>query len=143
MRYVVLSMLFMGLGCRTETLVDPEVVKEADRVFARQTAARGVDGWIDAFASDGKLVSGAGVTEGLDAIRAAMAVLDDPGYSLTWEPVYAEASGDLGYTHGTYRRESLDSDGNPVVETGRYVTIFRRDASGAWKVVLDIGNPAP
>lgn len=56
--------------------VDPETLKQADRVFAEQTAERGLDGWVDAFAPDGKLVSRGGVTEGHDAIRAAMGALD-------------------------------------------------------------------
>ena len=116
---------------------------EADRDFARETAERGTAGWVDAFASDGKLVGGGGVIEGHDAIREAMGALDDADYSLAWEPVFAEASGNLGYTHGTYRRETVDGDGNPVLETGRYVTIWRRDEDGQWRVVLDIGNPAP
>ena len=131
------------MACGRTTVVDPETLKQADRVFAEQTAQLGLDGWVEAFAPDGKLVGGASVTEGHDAIRAAMGALDKPDYSLAWEPLFAEGSGDLGYTHGTYRRERVDSEGNTVVETGRYVTIFRRNTDGEWKVVLDIGNPAP
>jgi len=56
------------------------------------------------------------------------------------EPLFAEGSGDLGYTHGTYRRERVNSEDEAVVETGRYVTIWRRNADGKWKVVLDIGT---
>ena len=122
------------------TGVDPEVLKQADRIFAEQTAERGLDGWVEAFAPDGKLVSRDGVTEGHDAIRATMGALDRSDFSLSWEPLFAEGSGDLGYTHGTYRRERVDSEGKAVVETGRYVTIWRRNADGKWKVVLDIGT---
>lgn len=118
---------------------------EADRAFARDTALRGVDGWVSAFAEDGKMVGGGPIVEGHEAIREAMEALSRPGYSLTWEPVFAEAaaSGDLGYTHGTYRREVRREEGEPFVETGRYVTIWRRDSGGAFKVVLDVGSPDP
>ncbi len=134
---ICLSSLY---GCDRTTVVDPETLKQADRVFAEETAERGLDGWVEAFALDGKLVSGNGVTEGHDDIRIAMGALDRPDFSLSWEPLFAEGSGDLGYTHGTYRRERVDSEGNPVVQTGRYVTIWRRNADGEWKVVLDIGT---
>ena len=118
---------------------------EADRNFARDTASRGVDGWVEAFAEDGKMVSGGPILEGHAAIREAMGALSRPGYSLGWEPLFAEvsSSGDLGFTHGTYRREVQREGGEPIVETGRYVTIWRRDPPGVWKVVLDIGNPTP
>ena len=131
------------LACSSPPAADPNVIMEADRVFATDTANRGVDGWVEAFAEDGKLFGGGQIIEGPGPIRAAMAALDDPDYSLTWEPVSAEVSGDLGYTHGTYRREVLDPEGNPMVETGRYVTIWRQDPGGGWKVVVDIGSPAP
>ena len=55
-----------------------------------------LDGWVEAFALDGKLVSGNGVTEGHDGIRIAMGALDRPDFSLSWEPLFAEGSGDLG-----------------------------------------------
>jgi ketosteroid isomerase-like protein len=116
---------------------------DADRKFASDTAELGTSGWVETFAVDGKLVSGGGVVEGRQAVGDAMRSLDDPGYSLSWEPDFAEGSGDLGYTYGTYRRETLDEMGEPVLETGRYVTIWRRDSAGQWKVALDIGSPAP
>ena len=119
-----------------------EELMEADRVFKRETEQRGVDGWVDAFARDGRMFGGT-VIEGHDAIREAMADLADPNFSLEWEPVFAEvsSSGDLGYTHGTYRRSFRDENDELVVQTGRYVTIWRRDDAGAWKVALDIGDP--
>lgn len=139
---MTMCLLSSSLGCTT-TVVDPEELMAADRRFQGETAERGTSGWVDAFAHDGKLVSGGGVIEGKAAIRDAMGVLDSPDYSLTWEPEFAEASGELGYTYGTYTRTTNDTAGNAAVETGRYVTVWRREADGGWKVVLDMGSPAP
>jgi len=33
--------------------------------------------------------------------------------------------------------------GNPVVTSGRYITIWRKQPDGAWKVVLDAGSNEP
>ena len=57
---------------------------------------------------------------------------------LTWAPDAAEvsASGDLGYTIGTYRRTAGGKTG-----TGSYVTIWKKSSDGAWRVAVDIGTP--
>jgi ketosteroid isomerase-like protein len=31
-------------------------------------------------------------------------------------------------------------DGQTVIETGKYTTIWKRQKDGTWKVVLDMGN---
>jgi ketosteroid isomerase-like protein len=149
MKWLVMgALVWASSGCVREAKAPMDLARleqdlmEADRHFKEDTEQRGVDGWVDAFANDGRMFGG-GIVEGPDAIREAMAVLDDPDFSLEWEPVFAEvsSSGDLGYTHGTYRRSFTGEDGETVVQTGRYVTIWRHDESGAWKAVLDIGDP--
>ncbi|MBI4420961.1 MAG: DUF4440 domain-containing protein, partial [Gemmatimonadetes bacterium] len=49
------------------------------------------------------------------------------------------ASGDLGYTVGLFQSRRLDAAGKPVVGTGKYVTIWRKQADGSWKAMLDLG----
>ena len=64
--------------------------------------------------------------------------------SLTWEPDKEEmaASGDLGYTYGRYRYRGNGPDGRPVVHNGKYVTIWRKEQDGRWRIVVDIGTPS-
>lgn len=47
-------------------------------------------------------------------------------------------AGDLGYTFGVY---SITVPGGRGGETGDYLRIFRRDAKGTWRVVLDATSP--
>jgi ketosteroid isomerase-like protein len=65
--------------------------------------------------------------------------------TLSWYPTFADISrtGDLGYTTGPYEFRS-EKPGDPV-RHGNYVSLWRKQADGAWKVVLDTGitNPAP
>lgn len=77
---------------------------------------------------------------GKDSIYAYLYSRADSLYQLTWQPVYAgiAASGDLGYTYGTYiflDKTTRDST------AGTYVSIWKSDAAGNWKYVLDTGNP--
>lgn len=59
---------------------------------------------------------------------------------LTWTPIFADISeaGDLGFTTGPYefRRGSEEK----AVGHGYYVSLWRKTADGAWKVLLDIGT---
>jgi ketosteroid isomerase-like protein len=60
-----------------------------------------------------------------------------PGFSLEFAPTKAEvaASGDLGYTTGTYQ-----STMGGVAEKGKYVTAWKKQSDGEWKVTDDIFN---
>ena len=40
-------------------------------------------------------------------------------------------------------RELADSDGKPQVEKGTYLTTWRKQKDGTWKVVSDVGSPDP
>ena len=66
----------------------------------------------------------------------------DSSYTLTWEPVAAElsSSGDIGYTYGIYtvQMKNMPTD---KADKGTYVTIWKKQAGGSWKFVLDTGNP--
>ena len=59
---------------------------------------------------------------------------------LTWEPIHAEVSsaGDLGFTTGPWEyRQTNPSD--TAVAFGDYVSVWRKQSSGVWKVIADIG----
>lgn len=77
---------------------------------------------------------------GKDSIYAYLYAKSDSLFRLTWKPVYADiaASGDLGYTYGTYTFLSKATNDSSV---GTYVSIWKSDDSGNWKYVLDTGNP--
>jgi uncharacterized protein (TIGR02246 family) len=120
---------------------------KADRDFLRALQERGAEGWASTFAVDGiQIPGGSPVAWGRDEIRRlAEQLFTDASFSLTWEPVYARvaASGDLGYTLGNYVAEGTTPGGEPLRQEGNYVTLWRKQEDGTWKVALDIGNPGP
>ena len=128
-------------GQRAESEADQ--VFAADEAFNQATQERGIDGWLDFFATDGRMLVNGDEIVGEDSIRAAM----EPFLAsnrLEWRPSRAVArnESDLAYTVGVYRtilRENPDS----VVATGSYVTIWERQGDGSWKVSLDTGSPHP
>lgn len=123
---------------------DPSVLMDADREFSAAVASGGSEAWASWFAEDGAMIQrGAGEISGRVAIKQRMTNLDDPEVTLRWEPLRADIarSGDLGWTTGEYVSEGPGPDGELVRGQGRYVSIWRRDSEGAWRVVMDLGNP--
>ncbi|HEY2391293.1 MAG TPA: nuclear transport factor 2 family protein [Candidatus Angelobacter sp.] len=115
-------------------------LKNADLDFAKQTAARGLDGWMDFFAEDASTISSGRMISGKEALhKYYAAVFANKDFTLTWKPVRAEASrdGTLGYTYGDYEAKEDVS-----ISHGMYATVWRRD-NGYWKVVLDMGSSTP
>ena len=105
--------------------------------FAKDVLARGGAAFADWFAEDGvALGNGAAPLIGKVAI-AKSANWDPKVYQLTWTPTEAMMgpSGDMGYTWGHFEGHSKDVNGNPVVTSGRYITIWRkrRTGSGRWR----------
>lgn len=113
--------------------------------FAKDVAARGGAGFAAWFADDGvALGNGAAPLVGKVAIEKSATWTPDV-YQLTWTPTdgLMGPSGDMGYTWGHYDGHSKDANGNPVTTSGRYMTIWRREKDGSWKVVLDAGSSEP
>jgi ketosteroid isomerase-like protein len=122
-------------------------ILRADSAFADSTAATGPEGWTAFFAADGVMFPPRGRIDGQEAIRAAMEGAFAPGTPmLRWHPVDAVVggAGDLGYTLGRWSSVLPQPDGrDSVLSEGNYVTIWRRQADGTWRVAVDIGNRDP
>jgi len=113
--------------------------------FAKDVLERGGAAFADWFAEDG-VALGNGAQPNIGRVAIAKSANWDPKvYQLTWTPTDAlmGPSGDMGYTWGHFEGHSKDANGNPVTTTGRYMTIWRKEANGQWKVVLDAGANEP
>jgi len=113
--------------------------------FAKDVAERGGAGFAEWFADDGVLLgNGEAPLVGRVAIaRFASWLAKD--YQLSWTPTDAVMgpSGDVGYTWSHYEGHSKDANGYPVVVSGRFITIWRKQADGGWKVALEAGANEP
>jgi ketosteroid isomerase-like protein len=119
-------------------------VRAADSLFAVDTAARGLDGWMHWMAEDVLRPDFHGpATQGKAAVRArdSVTVFGTPGHRLAWQPTESGAftDGRHGWTRGAW--QVLDPAGTRLA-TGRYITIWRRTAEG-WRVVMDTGVNDP
>ena len=103
-------------------------------------AAKKVDTFVSFLAPDATMaLAGAPAMKGEKAVRDAFTpMMSSPGFDLSWQAQRAEvsASGDLGYTVGTYTLKTTNANGVPVTEKGKFQTTWKK-INGSWKVIED------
>jgi ketosteroid isomerase-like protein len=109
-------------------------VVEAERAFARAAQTDGANAAFLQHSAPDAIVFQPGPVPA----RQALAAHPIPPGPLQWWPVYAgiAASGDLGFTTGPFVAGSGERQGH-----GWYFTIWRRQADGRWRWLLDHGPP--
>jgi ketosteroid isomerase-like protein len=134
------------VNIKAKTKVDIESTRSAllktEDDFSKILAAKStVDSYLSYLADDVRLYrTNAFPVIGKEAARSALAAKPS---QLTWQNAKTDgsASGDLGYTYGTYElKTSVDSK---TAESGNYMRIWKKQRNGKWRVVLDLLNPIP
>jgi ketosteroid isomerase-like protein len=151
-----IALLALTAGCANPTPADTrdadvKAVKDIEVAWSRDIASKDVEKWASYYAADvAVLMPNAPIMNGKDNVKAALKpMLADPNFALTFQNTRAEASkgGDFIYTVGTNSMTVSDpKDQKPVTDTGKYLTIYRKQADGSWKAVADMINsdmPAP
>ena len=118
----------------------------ADRAFAHAVADSGAPAWNARMAPDVTKPGNGGLILLRGAVPVAAndkTIFADPSQLLTWEPSDAVAYADrvTGVTVGRYAvvRRSSRTD---TLARGRYLTLWRKQPDGKWKILLDTGWPA-
>lgn len=140
-RYVglVVVMASFAAGCGPSVNAEQErnTLLAVDREWSQTT--KDIEKYLSYFAPEASVYSpGMPVATGSAAIRAAFTEMSSmPGFSVAWTPTKAEvsAAGDLGYTVGTY-----EATIGGAVEKGKYVSAWKKQPAGGWKVIEDIFN---
>lgn len=117
-------------------------IAAAENAFAAHSVATDMrEAFLAAFAEDSTLLR-SGPVPGREAIKKNPA----PPIELNWRPafVYAAASGEIGYSTGPWRITSK-SDPSAPPKFGQFVSVWKRQADGVWKVFIDLGisHPGP
>ncbi len=139
--------LIVAAGCaqRADPVAEREALLAADRAFAQMSVEQGTIAAFYAYLAEDamQMPDGSLPITGRDAIRANMSA--GPAYSLEWTPVDGSValSGDLGWTWGNYVARFTGPQGEPAESHGKYLNVWARDATGDWKVLVDMGNKNP
>jgi len=132
MRLLFIAFLIFAADLKSEF----ESLVQAERAFSDLSLKSGVrDAFLANLADDG-IVFRPTAVNGKQWFQNNPA----PAGQLTWQPEFADISNsaDLGYTTGPFRYQRVNN-GEQVVAAGYYVTIWKKQSSGQWKVALDTG----
>ena len=134
---IILVLLLFGCNKPMSLDMNKELIA-ADKAFSALSKEEGMNhAFLSYVAEDGVMLSPNKMpVVGKNKIEALFQS-DDSKLVFTWNPLHADVakSGDLGYTYGTY--EILEG---ASIQKGTYVSVWKKDATGEWKFVLDSGN---
>ena len=119
-----------------------ESLAAAESAFAAHSVREDMRAaFLAAFAADGVLVR-----DGWKISNDHLAARPAPPIVLDWRPAYVEVagSGELGLSTGPWKLTSK-TDPKAASTYGQFVSVWRREAGGPWKVAVDlgIGHPEP
>ena len=139
--------IFTGCSSKPEAPPDASAaaaaaVQKADADWSAAAQAHNADSWI-AFYADSAVVlpPNAPMAATKEDIQKTITdLLALPGLSVSWQTDKAEASrsGDLAYTYGTYILTSNDASGKPSTDHGKYSEVWKKQADGSWKCIVDM-----
>jgi uncharacterized protein (TIGR02246 family) len=124
---------------------DAQAIRGLEEAAQKNAASKDADTWATFFAEDASgLFPGDQILNGKAAIKAAMATyFADPNFSLTQQSTRTVTSkaGDLAYSQGTYTITLTNSKTKkPMTDKGKYLTVYKKQTDGSWKVVAHAFN---
>lgn len=119
-------------------------LKAADAEITKAVIDRDLERIVAFYADDAILLPAAEPTVmGKAAIRAEwqhILAIPDLGNASTLVSAETSAAGDFGYTTGTYLSRMRGENGEMVSEPGKWVSIWKRQPDGTWRIVVETYN---
>jgi uncharacterized protein (TIGR02246 family) len=150
-----LTLLLTFTGCQTAPQAEPKRDVAADMKAIKALN----DSMITAFnSSDAAAVAATyaddavmmdpneAAIEGRQAIQAAYEARskerESEGVAVTYAftPLEIQVAGDWAYDRGNYTVTVTPKSGKPMERSNKYLTIYRRQPDGSWKIYRDISN---
>lgn len=128
---------FSNAGTREEALAS---LVAAERGFAQASLDSGYKASFLGVLAEDSTIYQPGPVNGRQTVSEG----EEPAIILSWYPAVADvaASGDLGFTSGPYTVDPKD----PAAtwhSAGHYTSVWRRNASGKWELLVDLGTRHP
>lgn len=109
--------------------------------------AKSLEGLASHYADDAYLVTAGAAASGTTEIRKVFAdALSDNYFALTFasDKIDVGDSGDLAYARGQFTEKHQDPKTRQIVtDSGSYLTVYKKQPDGSWKVVEDFATADP
>ena len=123
---------------------DEAAIRAASAQWAKVAGAKDLEKFLSFYADDAALFyPGSPLVTGADGRRKAWdSLLKTPDLALTFATTKVEAarSGDLAYETGSYDMSWKEKNGKTKREKGKYIVVWKKQANGLWKALLDTYN---
>lgn len=124
---------------------DAKAIRDDEVAWNKDWASKDVQRIASHYADDASVeIPDVPIMTGKEAINSGLKpFMEDKNLSIDFHSAQVEVakSGDLAYARGTYTMTSTDPKTKKrVVENGKYVTIYKKQADGSWNAVQDINN---
>jgi ketosteroid isomerase-like protein len=130
--------------------VDTGAVKDAiaadEKKWNDEFHAKNRDALLAHYASDAYAVfPGAPAMSGADGLRKGYeGALKDPNFDVSFSSDKVDVSGDLAYSRGRFTEKETDPATKQVKSnSGSYITVYKKQPDGSWKVVEDFTAVEP
>ena len=128
-----------------DTAADEMAVRDSEAAALKDWQAKDADKITSHYAPDAVLmITNVPAAKGSDAVKSIVSTtLKDPHMSLTYSPtvVVLSKSDDMAYVQGVYTMTFTEPrTGSTLMEKGKYLTVYRKQDDGSWKIVEDIDN---
>lgn len=121
-----------------------EVIRKADASVQVAVERKNLDSLISFYAEDAFLLPTAEpIVKGKEAIRAEWShIFNIPNFNnkSVLAKVEVSKAGDMAYTMGYYEAVMMGEDGNLTKEPGKWVSIWKKQSNGEWRIIVDIYN---
>ncbi len=143
---IVNTLLFLSCSqSKVDKKAEGEKVRQLSREWSQAAYAGDIEKTVGYWADNAVVMSaGQPVLNGKQAIRQMVEEsYKMPGFRISWQPQSVEVSesGDMAYLIGNSQISFADSTGNPITIHNKAVEIWRKQADGSWKNVVDISTP--
>lgn len=124
---------------------DVQFLFDLEKKFQQAVKEEGGAAFASFFAEDAVTINNKQEVVSGRANIAGSAKWSPADLQLSWAPQGGRMSpaGDMGFTWGHFVERSKDKSGKQATRSGRYMTIWKRQQDGAWKVVMDASNEEP
>jgi len=147
---IALFFAIIIVGCsepKVDTKAEGEKLMEISRQWSKSASTDSIEKTVSYWADDAIVMSpGEPQLKGKEAIRAMVQESSKiPGFKISWEPLSVEVSqsGDMAYMVEQNQITVNDSLGHPITQYNKGVTVWKKQADGSWKNVVDIFNSNP
>jgi len=140
---LVLSSLFVACQRQIDTrTADEATLRNLDAEWSKAAGAKDLEKTVSYYTDDALILPpNIPTIQGKQGARAMwQGMFSVPGFGGGWKATRVEVSGDLGWVTGTYELSETDASGRPMVDKGKYLEVWRKQADGSWKCVADMFN---